>query len=184
MIRLNPGCSRSDLPDPDRLPGLYIWTMYETVLVPTGSFWLLHLYWWTDVTMQGCAYLVGWSIFSLLLKGAKSNQTYLGSLVFHPSLGGLPSLQLLSNICMHKESPGRLWESRFLGPCPRDSDSVRLEWAWEHTCLTSSQVIWMVWDSMLAITALVEYPWACFLPAQGPLGIQHDITQESTHPYC
>lgn len=131
--------------------------MYKTILVLTGSFWLLPLYLWTDITMQGCAYLVGWSFFSCLKVPSPTRliSVCLCSILHSEACKVSSSCQTLACVRNHPEA---LLESRFLSPCPRDSDSVRLEWAWECTCLTSSQVMPMVWDSLLGSTALVEYP--------------------------
>ena len=74
----------------------------------------------------------------------------LGKIVFHDTgpwcqKGWGLVLQQLSNFRVHNELPGLL-KRRFLGPIPRDSDSVRLGWAQETAFPISSQVILMFWS--------------------------------------
>lgn len=151
----------------------------QTTLVPTGSCGLRHVYLQTD-TMEGCVQVIGAGVCSLLVKGAQPSQTYLSSLVCSiPHLEAFQSSGSCQTLACIKNHLEGLWEPRFLGLSPRDSDSVRLEWAWECAFLTSPQVMLVIWGLYAENDSGV--PQASFLQAQGSWGTGHEVIRESTN---
>lgn len=126
--------------------------------------------------------MIGAGVCSLLVKGAQPSQTYLSSLVCSiPHLEAFQSSSSCQTLACIKNHLEGLWEPGFLGLSLRDSDSVRLEWAWECAFLTSPQVMLVIWGLYAENDHFSGVPQPSFPQAQGSWGTCREVIQESTN---